>query len=314
MSWIKLFKARASALWDIMSDPKGKTPMQSYIEQKEKVVDLKKRCEETKNKETKTYQKLEQRYIKAVADMVEIEEHKDDILLSKTCMNHLDEWIKEHYFGRRKQLKTNAIQKGVECENEAVFVLNKALGTTYKKTLYKEGEKMENEWITGHEDIDGWDHTVDTKVCETFDTFPILKEWVDLSYWRQGQAYMRLKWEKYTKHYVAKVLVNSPAWQVKNKLWICYNNLAKKYENNPEYIDEEYEQEAHEIFLNNVFDQQLSVESNWTALKLSEHEVIPYEKRVNMQCVERDDESIDLIAKRVQECRQYLHNNWYPQL
>jgi hypothetical protein len=48
-------------------------------------------------------------------------------------------------------LKTKAIQKGIECEQEAVFVLNKALGTDYKKSA---GDKMENERCTGHEDID----------------------------------------------------------------------------------------------------------------------------------------------------------------
>jgi hypothetical protein len=39
----------------------------------------------------------------------------------------LESWIKENYFGRRKQLDTKQIKKGIECENEAIFVLNKAL-------------------------------------------------------------------------------------------------------------------------------------------------------------------------------------------
>lgn len=313
MQSIKKFKARASALWLIMSSPKWSTPMQKYLEQIEKVAKYEKQWEDTKNKETKTAQKLRDKILHAKDDLVEYEKKKDRVVLSKTCISYLDDRIKENYFGRRKQLKTNAIQKWVECENEAIYILNKALWTTYKKSVYKKWEMMENEWVTGHEDVDGGDHTIDTKVCETFDTFPILKEEIDNWYWRQWQAYMWLKGEKYTKHHIAKVLVNSPAWQVKNKLRMSYNNIAKKYEENPEFVDEEYEHEAREIFLNNVFDKQLTVESNGTTLTLQDDEVIPDKKRVNIQCIERDDEAIATIAKRVQECRQYLHDNWYQQ-
>jgi hypothetical protein len=170
---------------------------------------------------------------------------------------------------------------------------------------------MENERCTGHEDIDWWDHTVDTKVCETFDTFPVLKESTDKAYWWQWQAYMWLKWEEYKKHTVAKVLVNSPMRQIREKLYYCHNNLDRKYDGKSEYIEEEYEAESHELFLNMVFDQQVEVNSNWVILKLQDDEVIPYGKRVHLVTFERDDEAIAQISERVKLCRDYLTQLWY---
>lgn len=232
-------------------------------------------------------------------------------LLSKTCISYLEDWVKENHFWRRKILKTNAIQKGIECESEAVFILNKALWTNYKKAVYAKWEKMDNGRCTGHEDIDWGDHTIDTKVCESFDTFPIFDEEADKNYWWQWQAYMRLKWENHKKHTVAKVLVNSPKRIIEQKLYNAYNNLVKKYEDNMQYIEEEYEQEAKEIFLQHVFDKQITINSNWVLLQLTDEEVIPYEKRIHLVEVERDNEAIARIAKRVEECRLYLSNKWY---
>lgn len=230
--------------------------------------------------------------------------------LSETCKTYLEDWIKEEVYGRRKLLKTDAIQKGIECETEAIFVLNKARGTNFQKSP---SVKMENDWCTGSEDIDDKENftTYDTKVCETFDTFPIIKEKVDKAYWRQGQAYMWLKGENYKKHYIVKTLVNSPKWIIEQKLYYAYNNLCKKYEDNMEYVDAEYEAEARAIFLQHVFDKQVTINSNGVVLQLTDDEVIPYEKRVSIILVERDDDAIEKIKQRVQECRDYLEILWY---
>ncbi len=117
---------------------------------------------------------------------------------------------------------------------------------------------------------------------------------------------MWLKGEEYRKHIVAKVLVNSPMRQVKDKLYSIYMNLTKKYEDNPEYIDEEYDQEARQLFLNHVFDKQVKVESNGEIMQLKDEEVIPYKQRVRLFEIERDDKAIESIKTRVQECRDYL--------
>ena len=58
-------------------------------------------------------------------------------ILSKTCISYLEQRVKAKLYQRKKDLSSvDAIAKGIECENEAIFVLNKALGTSYKKAVY----------------------------------------------------------------------------------------------------------------------------------------------------------------------------------
>lgn len=232
--------------------------------------------------------------------------------LSKTCISYLEDRVKENVYGRRKDLSSiDAIAKGIECENEAIFILNKALWTSYTKSKYVPWEKMDNWICTGHEDIDGGDHTIDTKVSISFDTFPLFEEEPDKAYYRQWQAYMRLKGAKYKKHTIAKVLVNTPVRMLEQKLYYLYSNLCKKYNDNMEFVDIEYEEKAKQIFLQNVFDRQVTINSNWLTLQLTDDQVIPYEKRIHLTVVERNDEDIEKIPQRVQECRDRLKLMWF---
>lgn len=122
---------------------------------------------------------------------------------------------------------------------------------------------------------------------------------------------MRLKWEDYMTHQVAKVLVNSPSRQIEQKLYYLYNELMRKYSNDLSIVEGEYEELAKELFMSHVFDQQVSIEANWTTLMLSDDEVIPYQSRVNVAIFDRDNDAIEAIKKRVIECRKYLAANWY---
>ena len=117
---------------------------------------------------------------------------------------------------------------------------------------------------------------------------------------------MRLKGENYKKHTIAKVLVNTPTWMLEQKLYSLYMNLCRKYNDNMEFVDMEYEERAKSIFLNNVFDQQITINSNGLLLQLSENEIIPYENRVHLTTIERNEEDIAKITERVEQCRAYL--------
>lgn len=101
--------------------------MDRYLKKQEEIREEQAKYDAYNDKNNKTADKKWLKILKLQDDLNELEQHKDDIHLSETCKKHLEDWVKEHYYGRRKQLKTNAIQKGIECENEAVFVLNKAL-------------------------------------------------------------------------------------------------------------------------------------------------------------------------------------------
>lgn len=319
-STIPLFKIRCSAIWEIMSEPQTKSPKQKYLDMLESIASAKKKYEETKNKETKTAIALRDKIQRREFDeLPELESHKDEVHLSATCISHLDSWLKEALYGRRKQLDTEAINKGNECEYEAIHILNKATWKNYKKSEYKDGEKMENERCTGHEDIDDKElfETIDTKVKINIDTFQILDRNVDKKYWRQWQGYLWLKWPEYKKHTVANVLVNTPAWILKSKLFHVQSQIQRKFEDIPgweEFADREIDKVSKNIFLSCVYDQQLTIFNNWDILQLTEDQVIPHEKRIYLQSFERDDKAIERIKKRVIECRKYLISQWYPQI
>jgi len=313
MNWKKVFKIRASAISQIMSNPMWWSPLDKYNKKLKELETEQSKYEAITNKETKTAQKKWDKILKIWDDISELKQEKDKIVLSKTCITHLEQRIKENYFWRRKQLDTKAIQKGIECETEAVFILNKVTWKDYKKAVYNNWERLENDRCTGHEDIDDKENkkTIDTKVSASFDSFPIIKDQLEQAYYRQWQWYMRLKGEEYKKHEVVKVLVNTPARQIKSLLYNCYMQLSKKYEATPEYLEEEYKKKSKQIFLWHVFDKQLKIESNWEYLELKDEEIIPYEKRIHIFEVNRNDEDIEKIIKRVEECRVWLNQNGY---
>ena len=73
----------------------------------------------------------------------------------------------------------------------------------------------------------------------------------------------------------------------------------------------EYAEKARTYFLQNVFDKQIVIESYGVHLELEDYEVIPYEKRVHLTVVERNDEDIDRITPRVKECREMIELLWF---
>lgn len=230
-------------------------------------------------------------------------------LIGETTKTYLEEWIKEKKYGRRKQITTSAMKKGNECEDEATFILSQFLWYTFKQTRYQWDERMENEFWTWREDIDSLWYELfdwcDTKVCESFDTFPLFDIDFGKDYRRQAQGYMRLKWEEYKKRWVAKILCNSPAWMIEDKLKSLYYSLLKQY-NEWETFERIYKEQARELFKQHVFDKEISIPANWEILQLTDDLVIPYSERVKIQIIERDDKAIKEIEEQVMLCRHWL--------
>lgn len=232
---------------------------------------------------------------------------KKSDLVSKTLLTEVEDWIKEHRYGRRKIIETDAMSKWVECETESIFVLNKALGTNYVKSIYNGDDRMENDRCTWHEDIDSansphdnkFEFTIDTKTSYTFDSYPLIEYETEKSYRRQGQWYMRLKWEKYTQHTVAKVLVNTPARILKQDLYRLYTRLQRQYEGMDEFIEREYEKKARALFKQCVYDKQIKIDWGGKILQLTDDLVIPYKERVQTHTFYRDDAAIEKIKQRV---------------
>ena len=92
---------------------------------------------------------------------------KEAGLLSKTAQRHLlDVYIAEKY-GRKRDIQTKQMKKGVEVEDESILLLNKYWNTNYEKNQ----DRYTNGFITGHPDILDKDKVVDIKSSYDLWTF-----------------------------------------------------------------------------------------------------------------------------------------------
>ena len=310
---LPIFKIRCSAIGQIMSNPQWWTPREKYEKKLAELQEEQTKYDQMKTKDGKRWIAKLEKLEKIREELVELEKEKDTVVLSDTTKSYVETWLKEKLYWRRKILKTGAIEKGIECEVEAIELVNKALNKNFVKSKYGKGERMEDEHFTGHEDVDDTDlkETRDTKVCFSYDTFPLIKDIKEKAYERQWQWYMALKWPEYKKHHIAKCAVNTPAHQIQQQLFYIKQRLDRKYNGNEEYIADEYLVEARQYFLQNVFDKQVVVYADWEPLVLSDDEVIPPYDRVRVCTVDRDDEAIQSVRDRVEEIRDYIRQLWY---
>jgi len=303
---MKLFKIRASALSEIMSEPKEKSPKEKYLDATELLLKHKTDYSLMVNKETKTAAKKWDSICATEKKVIELESEKDSTFLSDTCKTHLNNWVDENIFKRKKDVKTWAMQKGTEKETEALIIVNKFLGTKLKK----DSRHFENDYSTGHIDIDyKEERTVyDIKICETFSTFPRFKEKLEKNYYWQMQQYLNLM--EYDKAVVIKVLVNSPIWQIKQLIKNSYFGLLSKYGETNAVMESEHMEDIKNIFSQHVFDDTIEVMTEQgETYKLTESMIIPTELRVKCFEVKRCQEDIDKIHPRVLECREFLRQN-----
>src|ERR1700738_1446118 len=74
---------------------------------------------------------------------------KDRGELSKTCQKELIKIYNLVKYGRKKDIVTKAMTKGILCENESITLFSRV----EKKLFVKNEEQLENECFIGHPDI-----------------------------------------------------------------------------------------------------------------------------------------------------------------
>lgn len=209
---------------------------------------------------------------------------KDAGELSKTAKTHLKNVYIQEKYGREKDIVTRQMQKGIEVEEDSITLLSRV----QKKMLYKNEERLYNDYITGLPDIfEGKNiHESDsiTDIKSSYDLFTFMSnigEPLDSSYYYQLQGYMALSGAKIA--YIAYCLVNTPAHIIESEKYYLLKKMDVISEESPEFI-----KEAMKIDKNMTFDD------------------IPKEERVLIFTVERDDLIISKIYNKVLKAREYL--------
>ncbi len=207
---------------------------------------------------------------------------KDAGNLSKTAKTHLLEIYIAEKYGRRKDVQTKQMKKGIQVEDDSIALLSEYMGNTFSKNT----ERFTNDYITGHPDIldlseSGlkiWD------VKSSYDLFTFLgnlpEKLKDLYYW-QLQSYMWLTGA--VESSIAYCLVNTPFGIIEQEKKSLLYRMDVISEESPEYV-----LEASKLELNMMFDD------------------IDIKERILIFPVQRNEEDIQLIQDKVEKARAYL--------
>jgi hypothetical protein len=203
---------------------------------------------------------------------------KEAGLLSKTAQKHLlDVYIAEKY-GRKKDIQTKQMKKGIEVEQDSIDLLSMYL----KMPFSKNEKRFTNDYITGFPDIIDNDRIIDIKSSYDLWTFiGNIPDKLDSLYHWQMQSYMWLTGAK--SAVIAYCLVNTPESIIEQEKYYMLKKMDVATEENPEYV-----KEAMKIEFNMSFDD------------------ISIDERVLMFNVSRNEDDILRIQQKVERAREFL--------
>lgn len=294
---------RCSALWQIMTDAKGKSNSLQYTEAVAELEKVKAAYEAMPNKQTRTgayrYRKIQD----LQSEITRLEPIKDDFTLSQTALSYIGTLYREYKFQRRQEFSSKYIEKGVQQEEDAITLLSLYL----KRMLFKNAHRLTNDFITGEPDvfigesIDKAEEGYDTKCSWSVWTFPFEGP-LDPKYYWQNMGYMALTGAK--RWTTAYTLVNASAHQItseKNKIWYA---MGCPDETSDRYIEKRIEVEKNMIFdMAQFIDDNPGYDLDCPDWKYD----IPLSERIKLFTVERDDQAIQMIYDRVTACRRFMN-------
>ena len=201
-------------------------------------------------------------------------------VLSQTTKSYIKELVLEHKYGIRKEINSRYLDKGNMVENESIELTEKVLDLDL---IVKNESYFENDFICGTPDIIMGDTIIDVKSSWSAHTFPFFfdEELPNKDYYYQIQGYLALTGA--TKGMVVYCLINTPEEIVLDEI---RRTSWSRHE-----LDVTEETEA-EVRQQHEFDH------------------IPEVNRVKAYYIDRDDEVIQSIYARVEECRTYYNELW----
>jgi hypothetical protein len=203
---------------------------------------------------------------------------KEAGVLSKTAQKHLIEVYIAEKYGRKRDIQTKQMKKGIEVEQDSIELLSVYL----KSPFSKNDKRFNNDFITGFPDIIDNDRIIDIKSSYDLWTFlGNIPDKLDNLYYWQMQSYMWLTNAK--SAVITYCLVDTPASIIEQEKYYLFKKMDVATEENPEYL-----KEAMKIEFNMSFED------------------IPVNERVLMFSVERSEDDILKIQHKVEKAREFL--------
>jgi len=274
---LPIFKIRCSAIGKIMTEPQGKSVRQRIADLHTELAATREKLAATKPT-LKTYTNLLAKIEKIESQIEALEPGKDAPHLSRTCISYLEAWASEHVYGRKIEFDSKYTRKGNAVEYDALIYASghiPEMGIPTKNEIRKS-----DDWMEGTADLVSEDYIFDNKASYSHVTLPLYAmEMPDTDYDWQVLGYMALYGKK--KGRVVYTLMSMPDDMIRKEAkWIW----------GPEYTQEEYERFAAKF----------------------QYEEIPAYLRIKQFEVFYDEDRIQAIRNRVEQCRQYINENIIP--
>ena len=197
--------------------------------------------------------------------------------LSQTTKTYLQELAVQEVYGIRKEFSSRYTDKGNEVEELSIALCNDVLNLGF---IYKNEEHYSNDWITGTPDVNTNEILLDVKSSFDATTFPFFDtELTNKMYFYQMQSYMWLT--------------------EKQESLLCYCLIDTPLQ----IVEDEIRREHWKASL---IEESLDLRAFVQAKHTFGH--IPKEKRVKTFKIAKDDEVIESIKTRIEECREYYNN------
>jgi hypothetical protein len=194
--------------------------------------------------------------------------------LSQTTKTYLQELAVQEVYGIRKEFSSRYTDKGNEVEELSIALCNDVLNLGF---IYKNEEHYSNEWIAGTPDVNTNEILLDVKSSWDATTFPFFDtELKNKDYFYQLQGYMWLT--------------------EKQESLLCYCLIDTPLQ----IVEDEIRREHWKASL---IEESLDLRAFVQAKHTFGH--IPKEKRVKTFVIQKDDEVIEAIKTRIEECREY---------
>jgi hypothetical protein len=197
--------------------------------------------------------------------------------LSQTTKTYLQELAVQEVYGIRKEFSSRYTDKGNEVEELSIALCNDVLGLGF---IYKNEEHFSNDWITGTPDVNTNEILLDVKSSWDATTFPFFDtELKNKDYFYQLQGYLWLT--NKTEALLCYCLIDTPLQIVEDEI-------------------------RREHWKASLIEESLDLRAFVQAKHTFGH--IPKEKRIKTFRIAKDDEVIEAIKTRIEECREYYNN------
>lgn len=275
---------RCSAIGQIMTESRGKTNLEKYSDAVQLLKDEQGKYDAMPNKELKSAINKLEKVKKVQLEVDELFKIKDVIELSDTCKTYLIQSYVLSKYGRVREVVTKQMVKGTISEDEAIELFSILENKYYQKNT----DRISNGFIIGTPDMyDGetlFESTeiIDIKSCwDVFTFLSNVESPENSNYYWQLQGYLALTGASIGT--IAYCLVNTPESIVLGEKY----NLLRKMDVATEE-DPAFKKEFALLQANRKYDD------------------IPMSERLLTFSIERNDEDIEKIYKKVEKCREFI--------